>query len=119
MPRKSTERQNPLEVAGLERKPSTTGAPPVEDAPPPPVQNGLPPASPEDIKGQREKSGGRESKSDDEKATEKVTAYFTPVQYDKIEELQRAYRKRAKKRISVNALLRRLVENAAVEDILP
>jgi hypothetical protein len=63
--------------------------------------------------------GGRPLKSDEEKATEKVTAYFTPEQYDHIEELQRAYRKRTKKRISVNELLRRLVTTANIEDILP
>jgi hypothetical protein len=61
---------------------------------------------------------GRELKSDEEKATEKVTAYFTPAQYDQIEDLRRAYRKRTGKRISVNALLRRLVENASIEDLL-
>jgi hypothetical protein len=64
------------------------------------------------------KQGGRPLKSDEEKATEKVTAYFTPEQYDHIEELQRAYRKRTKKRISVNELLRRLVTTATMEDIL-
>lgn len=52
-------------------------------------------------------------------ATEKVTAYFTPEQYDKIEELQRAHRKQTNKRISVNELLRRPVTNADIEDILP
>jgi hypothetical protein len=58
-------------------------------------------------------------KSEEEQATEKVTAYFTPPQYDKIEELRRLYRKRVGKRISVNALLRQLVERATVEDIFP
>jgi hypothetical protein len=62
--------------------------------------------------------GGRPLKADEDKATEKVTAYFTPEQYDHIEELQRAYRKRTKKRISVNELLRRLASNATIEDIL-
>jgi hypothetical protein len=111
MPRKSTERRDPLKDAGLEPKPDAAGTPL--------VQSNLPSASPGDTDGQREKNSGREPKSDDERATEKVTAYFTPVQYDKIEELRRAHRKRVGKRISVNALLRRLVENAVVEDILP
>jgi hypothetical protein len=56
--------------------------------------------------------------NDREKATEQVTAYFTPSQFDRIDELQRAHRKRTGKRITVNALLRRLVENATVEDTL-
>lgn len=64
------------------------------------------------------RQSGRPLKSDDEKATEKVTAYFTPEQYDKIEELQRAHRKRTGKRISVNELLRRLVISAQLNDIL-
>jgi hypothetical protein len=108
----STERRNPLQDAGLEPKPATMGTPPTQG-------DVLPLTTEGDTDEHREKIGGREPKSDDEKATEKVTAYFTPVQYDKIEELRHAHRKRAGKRISVNALLRRLVENAAVEDILP
>ncbi len=110
--RKSTEREDPLKAAGLEPK-LTTG--PLPDTSPAGDEIPAPPGTHE----LQEKSKGRELKPDEEKATEKVTAYFTIGQYDKIEELQRAYRKKAHKRISVNALLRRLVERAAVEDILP
>jgi len=68
---------------------------------------------------QEQKTMGRPTKPDEEKATEKVTAYFTAEQYDKIEDLRRSHRKRTGKRISVNELLRRLVVHATVEDILP
>jgi len=67
---------------------------------------------------QESKTMGRPTKPDDEKATEKVTAYFTAEQYDKIEDLRRSHRKRTGKRISVNELLRRLVIHATIEDIL-
>jgi len=114
--RKSTELEDPLKAAGLEPKRTGSSA------------NGVPaggltttsgaPGQPENSNGPQEKGTGRVLKPDEEKATEQVTAYFTTAQYDKIEELQRAYRKKAKKRITVNALLRRLVEHATVEDIL-
>jgi hypothetical protein len=109
--KKSTELADPLKAAGLEPKGSSAnGASPA---------GGLTtaPGQPENSNVQ-EKGTGRVLKSDEEKATEQITAYFTVAQYDKIEELQRAYRKKAKKRITVNALLRRLVEHATVEDIL-
>jgi len=60
-----------------------------------------------------------EQKLDEERATQKLTAYFTSAQYDRIDELRSQYRKHTKQRISVNALLRRLVERAELEDILP
>ena len=96
----NTERPNPLAEAGL--RPKSAQIPHQTDQ--------------EDEYGEHR---GRELKSDEERATEKVTAYFTPPQYDKIEDLRKAHRKKTGKRISVNALLRRLVENATVEDILP
>lgn len=111
--KKTTEREDPLKAAGLEPRPtgaSTNGAPNGKDASSQPENM--------DSNGLQEKAVGRKLKPDEEKATEKVTAYFTISQYDKIEELQRGYRKKAKKRITVNALLRRLVEHATVEDIL-
>lgn len=67
---------------------------------------------------QGQKVMGRPTKSDEAKATEKVTAYFTPTQYDKIEDLRRLHRKQTGRRISVNELLRRLVTNATIENIL-
>ncbi|GCF11199.1 hypothetical protein [Dictyobacter arantiisoli] len=69
--------------------------------------------------GEEEEQTSSKRKSPDELASEKVTAYFTLPQYDKIEELRNAHRKKTGKRITVNALLRRLVEHATIEDILP
>jgi hypothetical protein len=109
--RRSTERQNPLTNAGLKPKTQPSTQEPKEALQPEAssVANG---------QEQEERRGGRPLKDDEEKATEKVTAYFTPQQYDKIDELRKAHRKRTGKRISVNVLLRRLVEVATIEDIL-
>jgi hypothetical protein len=112
MPKQSTERADPLSAVGLQKKaPGTTEQPEPErgaeaSAPPPALVSAPAPAS-------------QERKSEEERATEKVTAYFTPPQYDHIDELRRQYRKRTKQRISVNELIRRLVERANLEDILP
>jgi hypothetical protein len=110
MAKQSTERADPLAAVGLQKKaPGTTEQQEperkAEVLTPAPVSAPAP--------------ASQERKSEEERATEKVTAYFTPPQYDHIEELRRQYRKRTKQRISVNALLRRLVERANVEDILP
>lgn len=110
MAKQSTERVDPLAAVGLQKKPSTSTSErdperEVEVFAPVPLSAPAP--------------ASQERKSEEERATEKVTAYFTPPQYDHIEELRRQYRKRTKQRISVNALLRRLVERANLEDILP
>jgi hypothetical protein len=103
MAKSSTERADPLAAVGLQKKAPGGTTEQREQEP--------------DLKA--ETLAGRERKSEEERATEKVTAYFTPPQYDHIEELRRQYRKHTKRRISVNALLRRLVERANIEDILP
>lgn len=107
MVKQSTERSDPLAAVGLTPKApnrsSESQAPKLEPQPAQPIDQAT-----------REK----ELKAVEERASEKVTAYFTPPQYDKIEELRRQHRKRTGKRLSVNELLRRLVEHASVEDIL-
>lgn len=115
MPKPNTERADPLAAVGLKPKTftssSTSQSPELVQA----VQStGQATQSAEP----RISQPARELKADEERATEKVTAYFTPPQYDRIEELRRQYRKRTGKRISVNELLRRLVEHANIEDIL-
>lgn len=115
MPKPNTERADPLAAVGLKPKTSTSSS---TSQSPELVQT-------VQFTGQATQSAEphisqptRELKADEERATEKVTAYFTPPQYDRIEELRRQYRKRTGKRISVNELLRRLVEHANIEDIL-
>ena len=121
MPKQSTERVDPLAAVGLTKKTDTgAGATQmiVSSAPAPAPAQPIPAEHPSPSL-ERSAAPERQTKEEDERATEKVTAYFTPPQYDHIDELRRQYRKRTKQRISVNALLRRLVEHANLEDILP
>jgi|SRR5450755_2307725 hypothetical protein len=53
-----------------------------------------------------------------ERATVELSLYLTPNQDDKLEELRRAYKQRTKKKISANEVMRRLVEQATVEQII-
>lgn len=99
----STERADPLAAVGLQPKKLTRPEQPAVELEQIPA-----PASPPT----------RILKAEEDLAKEKVTAYFTAPQYDKIEELRRQHRKRTGKRLSVNELLRRLVEHATIEDIL-
>lgn len=116
MPKSNTERADPLAAAGLKPKPPTRSS---EPQTPELEQITYPAGQPPQVAAPQTNLTTRELKSEEERATEKVTAYFTPPQYDRIEELRRQYRKRTGKRLSVNELLRRLVEHAGIEDILP
>lgn len=115
MAKSSTERVDPLAAVGLQKKPGSTSSTTSEREPERSAEISAPAPAPLSAPA----PASQERKSEEERATEKVTAYFTPPQYDHIEELRRQYRKRTKQRISVNALLRRLVERANLEDILP
>lgn len=108
MAKPSTERADPLAAVGLRPK-----LPTVKKSEP------QAPELEQTSAHMEERQAVRSLKAEEERATEKVTAYFTPPQYDRIEELRRQYRKRTGKRISVNELLRRLAERANIEDILP
>lgn len=108
MAKPSTERADPLAAAGL--KPKQAPAKESEQPQVPEMEQ-----TPAQV---TEHQVVRMLKPEEERATEKVTAYFTPPQYDRIEELRRQHRKRTGKRLSVNELLRRLVEHANIEDIL-
>lgn len=111
MAKPSTERADPLAAVGLQKKPGGPGsATESERGVDVPALAPAPLSAPAPV--------SQERKTEEERATEKVTAYFTPPQYDKIEELRRQHRKKTGKRISVNALLRRLVEQATIEDLL-
>jgi hypothetical protein len=52
------------------------------------------------------------------RATVELSLYLRPSQDDKLEELRRAYKQRTKKKISANEVMRRLIEQATVEQIL-
>jgi hypothetical protein len=93
---KSTERPNPLAAVGLQPKPAAR----IEQKE---VESERAAEMPESA---RIEETRQRRKSEEELATEKVTAYFTPPQYDKIEELRRAHRKRTGKRLSVNGRAR-------------
>ena len=53
-----------------------------------------------------------------EKATIELSLYLRPSQDDKLEDLRRAYKKRTKKKISANEVMRRLINQATLDDIL-
>ncbi|HYU72774.1 MAG TPA: hypothetical protein VEL31_08835 [Ktedonobacteraceae bacterium] len=53
-----------------------------------------------------------------ERATVELSLYLRPSQDDKLEELRRAYKQRTKKKISANEVMRRLIEQATVEQII-
>lgn len=55
----------------------------------------------------------------DEKATVELSLYLRPSHDDKIEDLRQAYRKRTGKKITANELMRRLIDHATLDDILP
>lgn len=121
MPKPNTERADPLAAVGLKPKTPTSST---EPQAPELEQRKLYPESAPEFQQRKlypdaaESQATRPLKAEEERATEKVTAYFTPPQYDRIEELRRQHRKRTGKRLSVNELLRRLVEHANIEDVL-
>jgi hypothetical protein len=65
-----------------------------------------------------EDSGRTVQREERERATVELSLYLRPSQDDKLEELRRAYRQRTRKKISANEVLRRLIEQATVEQIL-
>lgn len=115
MPKPNTERADPLAAVGLRPKIPTSSS----GLQSPELEQTIQPVSQVTQSAESHvNQPTRELKAEEERATEKVTAYFTPPQYDRIEELRRQHRKRTGKRISVNELLRRLVEHANIEDVL-
>ena len=56
---------------------------------------------------------------DEEKNTEKITLYLTYTLYDKLEGLANEYRRRTRKRIDPNKLMRKMIERATIEELLP
>jgi hypothetical protein len=65
-----------------------------------------------------EYSGTTVDSEERERATVELSLYLRPSQDDKLEELRRAYKQRTKKKISANEVMRRLIEQATVEQIL-
>jgi|SRR5450755_1378274 len=92
--------------------------------PPPPAATSGPVVPPgpttETENGSREKeySGITVDGEGRERATVELSLYLRPSQDDKLEELRRAYKQRTKKKISANEVMRRLIEQATVEQIL-
>ena len=66
----------------------------------------------------KEHSGTTVESEGKERATVEVSLYLRPSQDDKLEELRRAYKQRTRKKISANEVMRRLIEQATVEQIL-
>jgi len=53
-----------------------------------------------------------------EKATIELSLYLRPSQDDKLEELRRAYKRRMRKKISANEIMRRLIDTATLEMLI-
>jgi len=66
----------------------------------------------------KEHSGTTVDGEGKEHATVELSLYLRPSQDDKLEELRRAYKQRTKKKISANEVMRRLIEQATVEQII-
>jgi hypothetical protein len=56
--------------------------------------------------------------ADAEKATVELSLYLKPSQDDKLEDLKREYKKRTRKKISSNQIMRKLIDQATIEDLL-
>jgi hypothetical protein len=54
----------------------------------------------------------------EERATVELSLYLRPSQDDKLEDLRRAYKRHAGKKISANEIIRRLIERATLESLL-
>jgi hypothetical protein len=93
-----------------------------KNIPPPPAADGSAVSSGEtEVKnGNRVKEhpGTTVQGEERERATVELSLYLRPSQDDKLEELRRAYKQRTKKKISANEVLRRLIEQATVEQII-
>lgn len=55
---------------------------------------------------------------DGERATIELSLYLRPRHDEKLEDLRRAYKRRTGKKISANELIRRLIDQASIEDLL-
>jgi hypothetical protein len=66
----------------------------------------------------KEHSSTTVQREERERATVELSLYLRPSQDDKLEELRRAYKQRTRKKISANEVLRRLIEQATVEQVI-
>jgi hypothetical protein len=57
------------------------------------------------------------TESGEEKATIEISLYLRPSQDDKLEDLKREYKRRMKKKISSNQIMRLLIERATIDDL--
>jgi hypothetical protein len=56
--------------------------------------------------------------SEREQATVELSLYLRPSQDDKLEDLRRAYKRQTGKKISANEVVRRLIDQATLENLL-
>jgi len=54
----------------------------------------------------------------EEKATIEISLYLRPSQDDKLEDLKREYKRRTRKKISSNQIMRLLIDRATIENLL-
>ena len=54
---------------------------------------------------------------DEERATIELSLYLKPSQDDKLEELKREYKRRTRKKISSNQIMRLLIDKATIDDL--
>ena len=113
MTKETTKKENPLLSKNIPKPPSTTH----REEPMSEPKNG------KTVKEHNAETVEREngiSYTDqaEEKATIEVSLYLKPSQDDKLEDLKREYKRRKKKKISSNQIMRLLIERASINDLL-
>lgn len=114
MPKDTTKNQNPLLSKNIPSPPSTTTTREESISEPEKVTTA------KEQKGRTVKRDNGFSYPDqaEEKATIEVSLYLRPSQDDKLEDLKREYKRRTRKKISSNQIMRLLIEKATLDDLL-
>jgi hypothetical protein len=112
MTKDATKKENPLLSKNIPKPPSQ----PMQGDAMNEQENG------KSVKEQNENSVKREndispSESGEEKATIEISLYLRPSQDDKLEDLKREYKKRTRKKISSNQIMRLLIDRATLDDL--
>jgi len=114
MPRDATKQTNPLLSKSIPPPPSATAAREETISEPEPV----PLAKRQTRQPAREDSSLIYPDPAEEKATVEISLYLRPSQDDKLEDLKREYKRRKGKKISINQLIRLIIDRATLDDLL-
>ena len=112
MAKDTTKKENPLLSKNIPRPPSPTK----HEEPTNVAENSI------TVEGQSAKPDERytgiiATSQEEEKATVELSLYLKSSQDDKLEDLKRAYKRRAGKKISSNQIMRKLIDKATIDDL--